>query len=183
MCGYSRHFRVSATSDEDFGAWLDHHVWMRWSLPMTPTDTRDPIRVDFSPSDNFVGHVGGGGGARVIYDSRHQLLALSQVFDTAAGFFLEEDVPPPQFPVARGDLATFETARGIRLGSTDADVKRVYGPASIVHFGDSRYRLSYQRFVPVSGPRTPPTFSPFGVYTWFNIVNGRVASIGRLTGF
>jgi hypothetical protein len=48
MCGYSRHFRVSATSDEDFGAWLDHHVWMRWSLPMTACDSVVKIRVVFS---------------------------------------------------------------------------------------------------------------------------------------
>jgi hypothetical protein len=116
---------------------------MRWSFPMTPTDARDTIRVDFSPSENFVGHVGGGGGARAIYDSRHQLLALCQVYDSAEGFYLEEHVPPPLFPVARGDLTNFATSRGIRLGSPVADVKRVYGPTSIVHFGDSRFGLSY----------------------------------------
>lgn len=150
---------------------------------MTPTMARDQIHLDFSPSKNFVGHVGGGGGSRAIYDPQHELLALCQVYDTAEGFFLQQHVPPPPFAVARGNLSAFATARGIRLGSTVADVKRVYGAAAIVHFGGSHFGLSYQRLVPVPGPRTPPTFSPFGIYTWFDIVNGRVASIGRLTGF
>jgi hypothetical protein len=185
-CGYSKHSNAASVSNEVARKWLDSVVSTKWRLPMEPTSTRDPLRVDLSASKNYVGHFGGGGGSRMVYDEPHHILAVCQVYDTASAVFVFSNVsaPPAALGVPHRDLSHVSTLRGIRLGDTVDKVRRIYGPAPIMTFSEGHSGVGYQRSdSAVDGPKSPPTYTPFGVETWFEIVNGRVASLERLTGF
>ncbi len=189
QCGYERDHNVAALSAEELpGAFFAQ-------LPQFPplakhenaTLTSDPLPLDFSPSKNFVGHVGGGGGVRMLYDRPHRILALCSVEDTLEEIIVYSNVPPPPFAVAHVNLSEVRTKRGLHLGSTIDEVRRIYGPAPLVRFAPGHRGLSYSRYTPVStpapGPNALPTYTPFGIWTWFEIRAGRVVAIERSTGF
>ncbi len=184
QCPYSRHKDIAATSNEAVDAWLDKVASRDFRLPTSETTVHDSFALDFTGGTNYVGHSGGGGGSRIVYDSKHGLLALCQVYDTAKGIFLLSHVPEPPFAVPHGDLTTIATQHGIGLHSSIAAVRAVYGPAPIVQLAKGHYGLAYERFDrTVSRTQAPPTPTPFSVYTWFDIANGHVVAIERTTGF
>jgi len=183
QCGYEKDRNVAALSAQDIPAAFFRDLPRFPPLPQSATRAGDPIRLDFSRSKNFVGHVGGGGGVRILYDRPHRILAMCSVADSAESLIVVANVPPPTFAVAGADLSSVETTRGLHLGSSIDDVRRVYGPAPLVVFRPGHAGLGYARFTPVPGPKTPPTMSPFGIWTWFEIRGGRVVAIERSTGF
>jgi len=179
QCAYQKHGGASMTSNETLNAWLARYTSYDSRPTETRTRARDRMSFDFSVGKNFVGHVGGGGGARVVYDPRHRIVALCQVYDTAQGFYVFANAPVPPFAVATADLDGFATEHGIRIGSTIADVKGVYGPAEFVNLGGSRIGLSYVRV----DPPAPGWQSSYSTSTWFEIAHGKVVAIARITGF
>jgi len=183
QCGYDRHQNVAALSAEDLGSRMPPVFEPPPTLPAQTTSARDPIPLDFSRSKNFVGHVGGGGGVRILYDPRHRIIAICGVEDTLEDLVVVPNTAPPGFAVAHADLSRVATAHGLHLGSTVADVRRVYGRAPLVSFGHGHRGLAYQRFVPMPSPSAGPTSTPFGIYTSFEVRNDHVVGITRSTGF
>jgi hypothetical protein len=170
-CGYRKHYNAASVTNETVDAWLKRYASTDWRLPMTPTTAHDAFDINLAASKNYLGYVGGGGGSRIVYDHRHKLIALCQVYDTADALFLFEHVPKPPFAVPDGELTGVATEHGIRLGSSLREVRHVYGPAPLVRLVDGHVGLAYQRMTGVAG-----------IYTWFEITSGRVTSIQRLTG-
>jgi hypothetical protein len=177
QCGYDEHRNVATLSADDAGPLLPPiYLMSAASVTAQTTTVRDPLPLDFSPSKNFVGH---GGGVRIVYDPRHRIIALCGVGTKFEDLSVVSDTSPPRFAVAQADLSRVATAHGLHLGSTAADVRRVYGQAPLVSFGHGHRGLAYQRFVSSAGR----TAAPLGIYTSFELRNDRVVQITRSTGF
>ena len=183
-CNYEKHRDAAPVTNEVVNRWLHGVASFAWQPSTTITGAQDSFAIDLAASKNYLGFAGGGGGSRMLYDPTHRRLAICQVYDTAVGLFLLTRIPPPPFAVPRGDLANVATARGIRIGSSLANVRAVYGPSPLVPFAKGHFAVGYVRDDSAeTNPHAPPTFTPFGVNTWFEIANGRVVGIERITGF
>jgi hypothetical protein len=178
-CNDGVHAHDAATSNETFNAWVNHYL-TEDDTPLekySPTHATDAMNVDVTTNKYFRGHVGGGGGTFAKYDAKHRVLGYCQFYDTAEGLYLVGNIGPPPFAVTRGDLSGFSSRAGLRLGSTIADVRRVYGPASTVT-ANGKSELRYIRYIKVPNSR-----SSMIITTSFIFVNGRVTQIARTSGF
>lgn len=179
----------SHVSEEIFDAWLDRLINRDWSMPTTPTLAYDPVRYT-GKGTRFV-NAGFKGASTASYDPRHRILLACEFYSSGAALYVIANVPPPPFPVAVADLTGFQTASGIRLGSTVDAVRRVYGSAPLVLFRPGHAGLGYARYIrepePKAAPAAAPTAAftptPFGIWTWFEIRAGRVVAIERSAGF
>jgi hypothetical protein len=179
-CGYHKGpIGADAVSAETVDSFLKRFVTTFPMVAQTSTAIEDPMgAIDFSVSKNFLGHIGGGGGAKVLYDPVHRILAVCSNFDSGQALYVVPNVPTPPFTVAHADLSSFATEHGLRLGSSATAVEHVYGRAPLVALGRGDMAFAYKRFIP-----TGAGFSPFGVYTYFVIKQDKVSAITRITGF
>lgn len=142
----------------------------------TPTRVVDPLGVPFRGLTWFKSEAGGAGaGWAVGYDARNQVLVAVSQADTAVFVEITRQTTPPPVRVARIDAGSLRTKQGLRLGSTRADVERVYGRATHEEKGHGLTQLRYSR-----KPEGNPDYQ---ICTGFLLDGDKVVGIERSSGF
>ena len=164
---------VSKVPDERVGAALRGIPTFR--APDSYIDVRYGVQYPGSRTVWFQGHSGGAGnGEYAEFDPKRHVLARCEHFDTAQSIEIVPAASVPSF-IPRGSL-TFEPARALRIGSTLADVERIYGRVRPRHTAQGDV-YAYERKIPL-----PQSSLPYVVNTSFVVRNGRVVSIIRFQG-
>lgn len=140
------------------------------------TGARDRIEYPGNRRVWFQAHTGGAGnGEYAQYDAASHVLARCAHYDTAQAVIISQAAAAPP-PVPRGAM-TFASRRGLHIGSSAADVQRVYGKTK-ARQTDAGAAYAYERAIPVRGSSLP-----FVKRTIFFVRNNRVVAIVRLEGF
>lgn len=154
--------------------------WPDWSqLPKAPTSLSDAMVYGVPGASWFASHAGGArAGEELAYDVTHQLMLSCARYDTAMGMTIWSLSPNsvPAF-IPRVHLgAVFATAAGVRIGSTPARVRAIYGPAPLQRLGSNTTVLVYEKQDAKSGNLH------YVVDTTFFFKNAKLVGIYRLAG-
>lgn len=174
-CSRSNAARVSKISDERAAA--DMSDGFEFALSRyNRTTVHDPVRYPSARAGWFQGHIGGGGNGELLaFDPAMHVLARCSHGDTVESIEVSRTRRAPPAYVPRASFA-FSTQRGLRVGSTVADIERVYGQTRPLHTVQG-LAYAYERDIPLPGSNLP-----YVVRTVFFVHAGRVVAVIRSAG-
>ncbi len=174
-CARATAASVSRVSDERVQRDMGEHFEFDLSR-YNRTKVHDPVKYPGARAAWFQGHMGGAAnGELMVFDPATRILARCLHGDTVESIDVARVRRAPPAYVPRTSLL-FTTRRGLRVGSTIADIERVYGKTIPLHTVQGLV-YAYERDIPLPGSNLP-----YVVRSVFFVRRGHVIALVRQAG-